>query len=348
MLKTKFSSYCLKGIPQGCKYCVKGKKLVVFITGICNRNCWYCSLSEKRKNKDKIWINERECKSIKEMLQEAKESRATSAGITGGDPFLCFNRTLKFAKALKNTFKKFHIHIYLPTKFLTKKKLKRISKYVDEVRFHPEFLCKKLSEKEIEGDIEKIKLASLFWKKQNIGIELPMLPDKKQEIFNFILKIQKYIGFVNLNELEISDTNFKFITRKYKLKEGGYVVAGSKEAGLWILKRLKKEKLKTKLKIHLCTAKLKNNFQFKERLKRHKILPFGSRTEDGTVVYFITDIKNFNKLKKEKLKFFIDKKKNRIILSERAAKKLLSLGLKVERVEEFPTYDRMEVELEKL
>ena len=30
-------------------------------------------------------------------------------------------------------------------------------------------------------DIDKIKLALLFYKKQNIGIELPMIPDKKQE-----------------------------------------------------------------------------------------------------------------------------------------------------------------------
>jgi len=348
MLKTKFSSYCVNSLPSGCKLCVRGKKLVVFITGLCQRNCWYCSLSEKRKNKDKIWVNEIECKNIKEMLEEAKESRATSAGITGGDPFLCFKRTLKFVSALKRNFgKNFHIHIYLPTKFLTKEKLKKLSKYIDEVRFHPEFLARKLSNKEIERDIERIKQANLFWKKQDIGIELPMLPDKKQSIFEFIKKISKYIGFVNLNELEISDTNFNFITKNYKLKEGGYVVAGSKEAGLWILKKCEKEN-KLKLKVHLCTAELKNNFQFRERLKRHKILPFGKRTKDGLVVYFITNIKNHKTLKKAKLKFFIDKKKNRIILSEKTAKKLLNFGLKVERVEEFPTYDAIEVEREEV
>mgnify|MGYP001571653187 CR=1 FL=1 len=111
-----------------------------------------------------------------------------------------------------------------------------------------------------------------------------------------------------------------------------------------MLKEFEKE---SKLKIHLCTAELKNNFQFKERLKRHKILPFGKRTEEGLVVYFITNIKNRYILQK-KLKFFIDKKKNRIILSEKAAKKLLEDGVKVERVEEFPTFDGVEVEREKV
>lgn len=380
MLKTKFSSYCLNGLPIGCKLCVKGKKLVVFITGICQRNCYYCSLSSKRKNIDSVWVNERQCKSIREMIEEAKESNATSAGITGGDPFLKLNKTIKFAKALKRAFgKSFHIHIYLPTKFLTKNKLKKLSKHVNEVRLHPEFLARKLTkkekEKEFRKEIEKIKLASLFWKKQNIGIELPMLPDKKQEIFDFILKIKNYISFVNLNELEISDTNFNYITKNYKLKKGGYVVSGSKEAGLWLLQELsflrkkrnfgKKrttnaQKPNIKLKIHLCTAETKNWFQYKNRLKRHKILPYGYKTKDGTVLYFAVYTKNekeFKKLikelrkelkeKKTFRKICIDKRKKRILLSEKAAKELIN-KYKIIKVEEFPTYDGMEVEREEI
>lgn len=335
--KTQFASYCLNGVAEGCKFCVKGKKLVLFITGICKRNCRYCSLSEKRKNKDDIWINERKCRTTREMLEEAKESNAKGAGITGGDPFLKLERTLKYAKALKNKFgKKFHIHIYLPTKFLTKEKLKRISKCVDEVRFHPEFLINKAKEK---ADIEKIKLASLFWKKQNIGIELPILPDKKNETLNFISKIKNYIGFVNLNELEISDTNFNFITKKYKLKKGGYVVVGSKEAGLWILEKCKENKLK--LKIHLCTAETKNWFQYRNRLLCHKIMPFGKRTSEGTAVYFAIYGKSKG-LRKNKLTY-LDKRKNRTIISEKLVPKLIK-KYKIYKVEEYPTYDGIEVE----
>lgn len=355
MLKTKFHSYCLNGLPIGCKFCVRGEKLVLFITGICKRNCYYCSLSEKRKNKDDIWANERKCKNVGEMIEEAKESDARGAGITGGDPFLRFNRTLNYAKALKKEFgKSFHIHIYLPTKLVTEKKLKKLEKVVDEVRFHPEFLYKNLNKKEIEKDIEKIKLANLFWKKQNIGVELPLLPDKKKEIFDFILKIKNYIGFVNLNELEISDTNFNYITKNYKLKKGGYVISGSKEAGLWLLQKCQKEKLK--LKIHLCTAETKNWFQYKNRLLRHNILPFGYKTEEGTVIYFAIYTKNekefkktIKKLKKElkNKKIYADKKKKRIIVCEKYVKELAK-KYKIILVEEYPTYDRMEVEKEEI
>jgi len=335
--KTKFDSYCLNTIAEGCKYCVKGEKLVLFVTGICKRNCWYCSLSNKRKNKDVIFANERKCKNIKELFEEVKESRVTSAGITGGDPLLFLPRTIKFASELKKRFgKEFHIHIYLPTKFVTAEKLEKLSKVVDEIRFHPEFLINKNI---INEDVKKISLAGLFWNKPNIGIELPLIPDKKEEVVNFILKIKDYIGFVNLNEFELSDTNFDIVTKDYTLKKGGYVIKGSLEAGRWILNELKRKKIN--LKVHLCTAELKNQHQFRNRLKKHKILPYGKRTEDGTVIYLITKRKLTGKGK------FYDKKKRRTILSESVAKKLLG-KYKITRVEEFPTHDRIEVEEEEI
>ena len=352
MIKTKFSSYCLNNIACGCKYCVKGRKLVLFISGVCSRNCYYCSLSDTRKNKDIIWANERKINNIKELIEEAKVSNAKGAGITGGDPLLFLSRTLEYAKALKEKFgKNFHIHIYLPTKLVSREKLKKLSKYIDEVRFHPEFLCREMNLEEAEEDMKKIFLASEFWKKENIGIELPIFPDKKQEILNFILKIKEHIGFANLNELEISETNINNLG-KYKFKEGGYVVSGSKEAGIWILKEL--EKLNIKLKVHLCTAELKDWHQYKNRLLLHDILPYGSRTGEGTVLYYAIYSRNkkeFNKLIKQlkNKKVYIDTKKSRIILSKPAVQGLIkNRKYKVERVEEYPTYDGEEVMREKI
>lgn len=350
-MKTKYKSYNLNGLPTGCKYCVKGEKLVLFITGICRRNCWYCSLSSKRKNKDIIWLNERKYKDYKDIINEVIESNATSAGITGGDPLIKLDRTIKFAKILKKHFKnKFHIHIYIPTKNITDNKLKKLSKYIDEIRFHPEFLINK-NPKIIDKDIKKIQLANKYWKKENIGIELPVIPEKKHEIFSFILKIKDHVGFVNLNELEISETNFNIMTKKYNFNDSGYVIKSSKSAGLYILKQLKQNKIK--LKVHFCTAELKNNFQFKNRLRLHNILPFGYKTSDGLVKYLVIENINNKLIKDIKNKinkqFYIDKQKERIILSESGAKKLLKENkYKIFLVEEFPTDDGIEVEKQEI
>lgn len=369
MNRTKFDSFVCKGFAKGCQYCVKGKKLVLFVSGKCSRNCKYCSLSLKRKNVDKVWANERECKNIQEVLEEAKDSKACGAGITGGDPLLCLEKTLKFVKALKKRFgKSFHCHIYLPTELVTEDKLRKLKKAgIDEVRFHPKIidLDKKIIEKVLEksdfsghpklsilNELEKISLASKFWPIDCIGIEVPMFPNKINETFYFIKSVSEMIGFVNLNELEISDTNFDFIKSKYKLNEDTYTIKGSKEAGLEVLKKCEKEKLG--LKVHLCTARTKNFFQYKNRVLLRDILPFGFRTEEGSVRYFVIYFRslsiNHRKLFSGRFKnyIYLDKKKKRIILSEKIVEKVLQNypGFKVERVEELPTFDGTELERE--
>jgi len=272
-------------------------------------------------------------------MEEARSSNSKGAGITGGDPLLFLERTIEYAKALKEEFgKSFHIHVYLPTKLVDREKLEKLSKYVDEVRFHPEFLCRKLDEKEAEEDMKKIHLASEFWKKENIGIELPVFPDQKQEILSFILKIKENIGFANLNELELSETNMEDM-KKYKLEEGGYIISGSRDAGLWILQEL--DKTGIGLNVHLCTAELKDWHQYKNRLLQHEILPHGQRTEDGTVIY-LAIYEGFDKLKNKMYGVYVDEKKKRIILPEKKAQKLIG-KYKIERIEEYPTFDGAEV-----
>lgn len=343
--KTPYASYCLKDfdVAKGCKLCVEGKKLVLFITGICSRNCFYCSLSEKRKNKDIVWANERICKKPEDAIQEAKESHSEGAGITGGDPLMRLNRTIKYAKALKKEFgKDFHIHIYLPTDNIDPKKLKLLSSVVDEVRFHPYFL-----NEESEKEIEKIKLANSFFSKDQIGVEMPLLPDKTKEILEFIKKVSPYIGFVNLNELEISDSNFDYVTENYKINEDTYTVFGSLKEGIKILKACRD----LPLKIHVCSARTKNFYQYKNRLLLHDILPFGYKTKEGSVRYFVILLEDLKKEEKEILDRFekdlyFDKRKNRFIVNEKIVPKLLEKGIKIMRVEELPTYDALELQSE--
>ncbi len=99
MEETKYYSWKNNKLPNGCMQCVKGEKLVVFVTGICPKHCFYCPLSEQKKDKDVIFANER--KLIDEndtiaLLEEAKACNAKGAGFTGGDPLTRIDRTCKF------------------------------------------------------------------------------------------------------------------------------------------------------------------------------------------------------------------------------------------------------------
>ena len=66
--KTKFFSKKIGNLPKGCRQCVKGQKLVFFVTGICPRRCYYCPISDKKYQHDVIYANERPVKNIHQIL----------------------------------------------------------------------------------------------------------------------------------------------------------------------------------------------------------------------------------------------------------------------------------------
>lgn len=340
MKKTKYDSFLKGNLPRGCKKCVKGKKMVLFVTGLCDRGCSYCPLSKKRKNIDKIYANERPVRSFKDIEKEVIVSNANSCSITGGDPLLKLERTIKLSQKLKKTFgKKFHIHIYVSTKLVTEDKLEKLSKYIDEIRFHPDF------DNPQEEEIKKILIATKFWKKKNIGVEIPCFPDKIELIEKFVEKIYSHISFLNLNELEVGEFSKTSMSKKYKISQEGYTVTNSVSQGKILMKKL--EKKFPKLKIHLCTARLKNWYQYRNRLKNYKIPKFTKKTNEGTIIYFAASLsKNLESILKRK-NFIIDKTKNRIIINPKKVLKLKD-HFHIYKIEEYPTYEREEAEVEEL
>ncbi len=347
MKKTKYANYVIGELPEGCKRCIIGKKTVLFITGKCSRKCVYCPLSELRWNTEQVYANEKPCKNFKDLIDEIKKSNSNSCSITGGDPLIDLNKTLNYAKKLKEHFgKKFHIHIYLSTTLVNERKIKKLAKFVDEIRFHPEFLS---NPSKFDEDLRKISIAKKYYKLNNIGIEMPIFPNKKELMLEFIKQAvnDDDIGFVNLNELEIGDTNFSFIIKNYKLNLGGYTIKGSIKTGKWLLKQI--EKLKLKVNVNICTAETKNWHQYQNRLKNYKKIKYSKKTKDGTIIYFA--IKDFSKkdiLKLNKVSY-LDKQKNQIILNPRHVRQLtLTNKHKIYRIEEYPTFDREEIQVERL
>ncbi len=348
-MKTKFDSFNIGGLPDGCQQCVRGEKLVLFMGGRCSRSCWYCSLSDSRKKCRQIFANERVIKNAHELIEEAELSNAKGAGITGGDPLVEYEKTLLYAKTLKERFgSDFHIHIYLPLKLVSKDKIERLRKYVDEFRFHPSFLINDDLDLTNE-EIKKLEMVNSIVGKDRMGLELPMMPNKQKEIYNYIKNIKDSISFVNLNEFELSETNFKIITKDYSLNEDTYTVRNSITEGKKLMKELKKNKIN--IKIHLCSARTKDCHQYVNRMKLREILPYGKKTKNGTVIYYIILTKNLKEdektISKITSEYYIDKEKKRIIIKKRKLRKLYrETNLKFARIEEHPSYmsDYLEID----
>ncbi|AAL80974.1 hypothetical protein PF0850 [Pyrococcus furiosus DSM 3638] len=355
MKETSYYSYVVGELPKGCQYCVRGEKLVLFVTGVCPRNCFYCPLSPWRR-KDVAYANERPIRKIEDIIEEAKIQEARGAGVTGGDPLARLNRTVEYIRTLKEEFgKKFHIHLYTTGILADKRALSMLyDAGLDEIRFHPDLF--EPSSKFLNREIENLKNAFDFdW---DVGGEVPAVPGFGDRIKWFAEILDKFGGkFLNINELEYSETNLSnILNRGFKLAgENSFAIKGSLELGLEILEWGEKN---TSLYYHLCTAKLKDAVQLRNRLRRmakNVAKPYMEITEDGTLRFGIAEYEDLEELYKflveeaevPKEWLYINWEKKRIEMPVEVAEELAEAiegDVKFYIVEEYPTWDRIEVE----
>jgi uncharacterized protein len=341
MEKTKYCSFKNGPLSKGCQMCVKGEKLVLFITGICPRSCYFCPVSDQKYQKDVMYANERPITTLNELIEEAKISKARGCGITGGDPLVCFKKTISAIKLLKSTFKRFHIHLYTSLNLIDEKKLRELEEAgLDEIRFHLDF--------EDEKYWHKIKLKTTMTK----GVEVPCIPNK--DLNKMITFVKDHVDFINLNELEFADVKHNTLDEKgFELKSDlSYAIKGSEELALRTLEEFPKTNL------HYCTSKLKNSVQFMNRLSlRAKSIKqkFDIIRGPALIRGVITSKESLEDMHKKVSSLFecvIETKKNRLICSRQNVKKfknkLKKWGYTIQIVEELASYDLMELESEEL
>src|SRR5207245_2244997 len=114
-------------LPMGCIQCREGAKLVLFVTGLCDKECFYCPVSRDKMYRDVMFANERpihigaggsEEARWAGLFEECELMGAKGAGITGGDPMVVPERVEAAVRALKTRFgAAFHIHLYTSCAF---------------------------------------------------------------------------------------------------------------------------------------------------------------------------------------------------------------------------------------
>ncbi|MGC8563719.1 MAG: radical SAM protein [Fervidicoccaceae archaeon] len=270
-------------IAMGCSLCFSGAKAVIFVTGLCREDCYYCPISNARKGKDVFYVNEREVRSMVEMVAEVERSGASSASITGGDPLERLDRTLAVIETLKKNFgPSFHIHLYTNGLLARNEVLASLERAgLDEIRFHP---TRRDTWKRIEMAKELTGMS--------VGAEIPAIPNTEEDILSLAEFLDK-IGadFLNLNELEISESNFPFLQLKgFTASIDGRAVRGSAETALKVMKMAKE--LGLRIPIHFCPSVFKDEIQTKNRFlmtMKSDLKVFEKPTKDGTVLFGIIE-----------------------------------------------------------
>jgi len=286
IIKSKETNLYIKGrgLPKGCKLCLKGQKAVLFLNGICQKpdHCsWYCPISIERRDKDLTFANEIEISSKEGLLEEINNIDAKGMSITGGEPLTELNlqKTFEYIDYIKNQKgKKFHVHLYtngINFSNTIANKLALVG--LDEIRFHPP--------KENWSNIE-LALNRGFV----VGAEVPIIPNKEKmkELQEFIIYLNIIgVDFLNLNEFEYCFPNSESLkNRGYQLKQGSVAsVVNSHEAAIDLMKDMSN---KVSIKMHFCPIHSKDYHQLKNRyLRRAKNikLPFEIINEDGLLMF---------------------------------------------------------------
>ncbi len=263
-------------LTEGCKLCQKGSKMVLFVTGLCDKDCFYCPISEERKE-SQVYANEQPISNDSEIIEEAKGMTALGTGITGGEPLLEKELVLHYIHLLKDTFgRNHHIHLYTATS-PDKKTINELAEAgLNEIRFHPpRDIWNIIEGSTYEKSMSEAKKAGI-----ETGLEVPAI-EGVEKLIRFA-KEKEY--FINLNELEFSDTNAE------ELKKKGYTLVDDISNAVAGSSKIAEEAIGDLRHGHFCSSRYKDAIQLRKRLIRTAETisrPLDMVTDDGTVVFGI-------------------------------------------------------------
>jgi pyruvate formate-lyase activating enzyme-like uncharacterized protein len=203
---------------------------------------------------------------------------------------------------------------------------------LDEIRFHPP--DDGLRDADAMGYKEAVTMAANMG--MDAGYEIPVLPDREEDLRAFLGSLVDAPGdpFVNLNELEFSTTNAD------ALRERSYLVRFAA----------------TGLRVHYCSASFKDGIQLRRRLGRRAknvVRPHELVTEDQTLLKGVVECDDPEAIARDMMTRFdvppdlmvVDRERS---VLEMAPWVVVELEPEIDgdcyMVEEYPTWDRLEVE----
>jgi len=345
-----------KGLSPSCTSCAEGKKLVLFVTGVCDTGCFYCPLSDVRNHHPAMYANERLClgRTPRELgdqvVEEARAQGATGAGITGGDPMLVPDLTVAMVARLRLEFgPAFDMHLYT-SKHPDRSTLRRLREAgLHEIRFHPhEKHWRRLPGSPFEQSLRDARAEGL-----RVAFEVPALPGAEaglRALLDFAAGTR--VDFVNLNELEYTHTNGEeLVRRNLRVEPDGVAIAGSRPLALALVKEYG-----GRLPMHYCSARFKDAVQLTNRVKRRAertARPLDLVNEDGLLVLGVVETADPAALANRLLDEFevpaelvaIDPLKSRVEVAAWVLEELCGdLREKAFLVERYPTSEGLEVE----
>ncbi len=246
-------------LSPGCRICAEGKWSCLFINGICNCKCFYCP---SRQDEEGLpMTSSLEFESATDYADYVEKFGFTGVSISGGEPFLTFERTIEYLTVLKNRFNDLlHLWLYTNGKLVTTEKLLNLKMAgLKEIRFD-------LSARDYQTD--KIKLAVGII--PVVTVEIPAIPEDFERVKTLVQELADMgVNHLNLHHIRITEFNYKMlIERGYTFLHGEKItVLESELTALKILAFV--DQNGTNLPVNYCSFVYKNQYQAMAARKRH-------------------------------------------------------------------------------
>ena len=247
-------------LSPGCLICGQGYWSCIRINHRCTANCFYCVQDRKIKKELPPYFLEDLKLNASEYADFLAKLNFRGVGFTGGEPFLVFEKLLKYIKTIRTRLGAgFYLWIYTNGDLVNEDKLRRLKKAgLDEIRYN--ISVRNYDLRRVEPAVDIIN---------TVSVEIPVVAEDYEIMRRCLGKMQKIgIKHLNLHQLMTTTHNYKnFIKHGYTfLHQPTMPIFDSELVALKLIKYAVDNKIS--LPINYCSSAYKTRFQLKGRRER--------------------------------------------------------------------------------
>lgn len=256
--RRKRTKVVYRAISPGCEICGNGSWSCLFINGKCNCRCFYCPTDQTRIGVPTT--NTLIFPRSQDYVDYIDRLGFNGVSISGGEPLLTADQTVKFIAAVKKKFgDTVYLWLYTNGTLATADMLARLKDAgLNEIRFDIGATAYSLDKAAMAVD--------LF---DHVTVEIPAVPEDYELMTAKLREMSdRGISFLNLHQLRLTPHNLSnMISRGYTCLHGEYVTVLESELTALKLIRFAVEN-EIPLPINYCSFVYKNRFQKAASRKR--------------------------------------------------------------------------------
>ena len=209
-------------LSPGCRSCMEGQWSCLFINGICNGRCFYCPTPQDTVGDPTT--NRLTFSSPEAYADYVAALGFTGMSITGGEPFLTFERSLAYIQAVRERVgPAIHIWLYTNGTRVTRERLKALAAAgLDELRFDIGAINYTLKKPAMAQGIIP-----------TVTVEIPLVPEEATRIKTLLPSmIAAGVTHLNLHQMRLTPHNIRHLAwKEYTFLHGNRATVLESELG---------------------------------------------------------------------------------------------------------------------